>query len=133
MNQRNAIKTGAIVGLLLGITAVFIITAAWILFAQQFSVGRNWGHLLLTFVIPFGIGNGLLLGSLCGALSSHFSCRELAILGVLLSIATGALSVMAGNFSNTAVTPAILYFLAIGNGLLISPVAAFFSQRQVIT
>jgi len=105
-----SMATGAVVGLLV---------AAVMQPGRPFSDGQ--AGVTAAALVAFGMVNGGLIGALASYLCHGFHRLEQCVLVLLTSIGLAALSVIVGPFGESSAVPAMLYGVALLNGVILGP------------
>lgn len=120
MHQPKTIVMGTISGFIVGLLSAAVFVASASLLA---------GIAGLTGIVTlFGMANGAVVGGING-LRGFLTRGERWALGVALSMATAALTVLIGQFAAGSLTPLAIYGLGLLNAVLIAFVA---SRRGLI-
>jgi hypothetical protein len=138
MNRIKAILIGTIIGTLVSLTGAALSAAFWPVLAGQLHVPGHWDGTVTATLLTFCLIQGAVIGSLNGGLRLALGNLEQVVVSVLLSLAIGAVRVMAGSFGSQSLLPIAIYGLAFVNGgvtavtlLLILRRTAGFDERNL--
>jgi hypothetical protein len=116
MNRIKAILIGTITGSIVGLTSTVLAAAAWLLLANRVHTPGHWNGTVTFTLLSFCLVQGAVIGGLNGGLCPTLCNLEQVVISILLSLAAGAVWVMAGGFSSQSLLPVAIYGLAFING-----------------
>jgi hypothetical protein len=88
----------------------------WLLLNGRFETPGHWDGTVTFTLLIFCLIQGAVIGALNGGLSLALGYVEQVAVSILLSLALGALRVMAGGFDGDSLLPLAIFGLAIVNG-----------------
>ena len=116
MNRIKAILIGTITGSIVGLTSTVLTATVWLLLAGRVNAPGHWDGTVTLTLFSFCLVQGAVIGGLNGGLCPTLCNLEQVVISILLSLAAGAVRVMAGGFGSQSLLPIVIYGLAFVNG-----------------
>lgn len=116
MNRIKAILIGTFIGIVVGLASTILAGAGWLLLNGRLNAPVHWDGTVTVALISFCLVQGAIIGGLNGGLCLALGNLEQVVVSVLLSLALGAVRVMAGGFGSQSLLPVAIFGLAFVNG-----------------
>jgi hypothetical protein len=116
MNRIKAILIGTMTGTFVGLSSTVLTAVIWLLLSGRLNTPGHWDGTVTIALLSFCLVQGGIIGGVNGSLCQALCNLEQIIISVLLSLAMGAVRVMAGGFGSQSLLPVAIFGLAFVNG-----------------
>ena len=116
MNRIKAILIGTITGSIVGLTSTVLTAVVWLLLSNRLNAPGQWDTTVTITLLSFCLVQGAIIGGVNGGLCQALCNLEQVGISILLSLAAGAIRVIAGEFGSQSLLPVAIFGLAFVNG-----------------